>query len=90
MTANLVGQETVTKKLVPALEHLGSGSFAAYLNEADFNQPNWQDVFYGTNYPKLVAIKKKYDPDGIFWGPTAVGSEVWAAATDGRLWKTGN
>jgi len=58
---------------------------AAYLNEADVNQPNWQKVFYGTNYAKLVSIKKKYDPEDIFWGPTVVGSEVWELAADGRL-----
>ncbi|KAI0890644.1 FAD binding domain protein [Annulohypoxylon maeteangense] len=87
MTANLVGQHTVTNVLDPALEKLTPGG-GAYLNEADFNQPNWQEVFYGQNYPKLLAIKKKYDPNGIFWGPTVVGSEAWKEAADGRLCMT--
>ncbi|TAQ86932.1 hypothetical protein B7494_g4739 [Chlorociboria aeruginascens] len=73
MTANLVDQKTVTNVLDPALEKLTSKA-AAYLNEADFNQPNWQQVFYGANYPKLVSIKKKYDPNDMFWGPTVVGT----------------
>ncbi|PQE21481.1 FAD binding domain-containing protein [Rutstroemia sp. NJR-2017a BBW] len=88
MTANVLGRKTVTNVLDPALEKLTSNA-AAYLNEADFNQPNWQQVFYGTNYAKLLSIKNKYDPAGIFWGPTVVGSEAWAAAADGRLCKTG-
>lgn len=88
MTANLLGQKTVTNVLDPALERLMTTP-AAYLNEADFNQPNWQQAFYGTNYAKLLSIKNKYDPNGIFWGPTAVGSDAWAAAADGRLCKTG-
>lgn len=88
MTANLIQQRTVTNVLVPALDKLTT-SGAAYLNEADFNEPNWQQVFYGENYAKLSAIKKKYDPNDLFWAPTAVGSETWEVAADGRLCKAG-
>lgn len=88
MTANLIDQQTITNILDPALDNL-SPNPAAYLNEASFNRPDWQEEFYGPNYPKLVSIKKKYDPNGIFWGPTAVGSETWTTAADGRLCKTG-
>ncbi|KAK4185896.1 hypothetical protein QBC35DRAFT_388516 [Podospora australis] len=73
---NLVSQQAVTNVLTPALEKLTPGG-GAYLNEADPNQRNWQTVFYGPiNYAKLFLIKKKYDPLGIFWGPTTVGSEA--------------
>ncbi|KAF9561165.1 FAD-binding domain-containing protein [Agrocybe pediades] len=34
----------------------------AYHNEADIHEPNFQDSFWGKNYPKLLAIKNKYDP----------------------------
>ncbi|KAI1213860.1 FAD binding domain protein [Annulohypoxylon truncatum] len=88
MTANLIEHQKVTNVLVAALDKL-TLSGAAYMNEADFNEPNWQQVFYGENYAKLLAIKRKYDPDDIFWGPTAVGSEAWEVATDGRLCKAG-
>lgn len=84
MTANLVAQERVTAQLGPVLDALTPGG-GAYLNEADMNQPNWQQAFYGSNYPRLLLIKKKYDPEGVFWGPTAVGSEEWNVAKDGRL-----
>lgn len=58
---------------------------AAYLNEADLHQPEFQQVFYGKNYARLLSIKHKYDPDDIFYGPTAVGSEGWHTRADGRL-----
>jgi hypothetical protein len=88
LAANVAAQQAVTNVLDPALDKL-TPNVAAYLNEANFKRPNWQSAFYGTNYPKLVSIKKKYDPNAIFWGPTVVGSEAWAPAADGRLCKTG-
>lgn len=83
-TANREAQQTVTNVLVPALADLTPNG-AAYLNEADFNEPNWQETFYGSNYPRLLSIKRKYDPQGILWGKTSVGSEGWDIAADGRL-----
>ncbi|KAI1757844.1 putative 6-hydroxy-D-nicotine oxidase [Xylaria castorea] len=52
----------------------GSGS---YLNEADIAEPDFQQSFWGTNYDRLLAIKKSVDPWDTFWAPTAVGSEKW-------------
>ncbi|KAI0476735.1 putative 6-hydroxy-D-nicotine oxidase [Xylaria cf. heliscus] len=52
----------------------GSGT---YLNEADVAEPNFQQAFWGTNYDRLLAIKKSVDPWDTFWAPTAVGSENW-------------
>ncbi|KAF9004392.1 hypothetical protein BDQ17DRAFT_1198223, partial [Cyathus striatus] len=49
----------------------GAGS---YLNEADVNEPNWQDLFWGTKYDRLCEIKQKVDPWGLFYAPIAVGS----------------
>lgn len=71
---------------MPRLEAL-SPDGGSYLNEADFNQPNWQKAFYGKNYDKLSAIKDRYDPNGLFYGLTAVGSDKWdnRLNTDGRL-----
>ncbi|KAI1382719.1 FAD binding domain protein [Hypoxylon trugodes] len=89
MTENIRDQQTITHVFDPALEAITPGG-AAYLNEGDIHQPNWQDVFYGPNYPRLASIKKAFDPHGIFWGPTAVGSEGWEVSTDSRLCKTRN
>ncbi|KAJ5677176.1 FAD binding domain protein [Penicillium maclennaniae] len=57
----------------------------AYLNEADFRQPNWKTAFYGDNYEALRQIKAKYDPHSIFYGVTAVGSDEWIVSPRGCM-----
>ncbi|CAE7101371.1 unnamed protein product [Rhizoctonia solani] len=37
----------------------------AYQNEADVYEPDVFQSFWGSNYDKLLAIKRKYDPDGL-------------------------
>jgi Berberine and berberine like len=53
--------------------------------QADMNEPNFQSSFYGTGYQKLYAIKQKYDPTGVFYAKTAVGSENYLEMSDGRI-----
>jgi hypothetical protein len=48
-----------------------------YPNEADPNTPNWQRAFWGSHYPKLLDIKYKVDPGGVFYCRSCVGSEYW-------------
>ncbi|KAH8653105.1 hypothetical protein BGZ60DRAFT_387156 [Tricladium varicosporioides] len=55
----------------------------AYMNEADVEEPNWQQAFYGSNYAKLLKIQKKRDPWGLFWMPKGVGSEGWGIKLTG-------
>jgi FAD/FMN-containing dehydrogenase len=39
----------------------------AYFSESDYLEPNWQRSFWGdANYARLQAIKKAYDPRGVF------------------------
>lgn len=83
MVAN---QKLMTDVLLPKLAELTPNG-SAYLNEADFRQPDWKDVFYGPNYAKLESIKKKYDPMHLFYAVTAVGSDFWGVQEDGRLCK---
>ena len=52
----------------------GAGS---YMSEGDINEPDFQQAFYGSYYQKLYKLKQKYDPTGLFYAPTAVGSEDW-------------
>jgi len=54
----------------------GAGS---YVNETDYFEPDWQQEFWGENYEKLLRIKAKYDPDGLFFCHHCVGSEQWSA-----------
>lgn len=49
----------------------------AYLNEANVGEPEWQRAFYGVHYERLLEIKRKRDPKGVFYATTAVGSEGW-------------
>lgn len=49
----------------------------AYVNEADYFEKDWQRVFWGDNYGRLLKIKKQYDPDGLFICHHCVGSEYW-------------
>ena len=65
-----------TQIFLPLLETLTPNG-GAYLNEADFQQPDFQRVLYGANYQRLRAIKKQYDPYDMFYAVTAVGSESW-------------
>jgi FAD/FMN-containing dehydrogenase len=59
------------RKLVPRV--------GSYVWEADYFQPHWQEAFWGDNYTRLLAIKTKYDPDGLFFLHHGVGSEDWSA-----------
>ncbi|KAF8854350.1 FAD-binding domain-containing protein [Acephala macrosclerotiorum] len=79
-------QDEMTDSIVPQLEAATPNS-GAYMNEADFRQPNSQQDFFGANYNKLLSIKKKWDPSHIFYAITAVGSEYWTVAKNGRMCK---
>ena len=81
-------QDEYTNVIRPVLEAATPGA-DAYINEANWQQPDWQDTFYGANYPRLRTIKSVYDPKDVFYGLTAVGSEIWAPDADGRLCRTG-
>ena len=49
----------------------------AYMSESDILEPNFQQAFYGSNYDRLYKLKQLYDPTGLFYAPTGVGSENW-------------
>jgi len=57
----------------------------SYVAESDFFEPQWQRAFWGSNYPRLAAVKKKYDPAGLFFVHHGVGSEEWSADGFTRL-----
>ncbi len=50
----------------------GAGS---YVNETDYFEPDWKRAFWGENYEKLLAIKRKYDPHALFFCHHCVGSD---------------
>ncbi|GAQ04725.1 hypothetical protein ALT_2046 [Aspergillus lentulus] len=57
----------------------------AYMSEADILEPNFQQAFYGENYAQLYTLKQRYDPFGLFYAPTAVGSEDWTVESEDGL-----
>ncbi|KIL88659.1 hypothetical protein FAVG1_07906 [Fusarium avenaceum] len=57
----------------------------AYVNEALPFEPDWQHTFWGSNYERLLGIKKAVDPEDVFWCFPCVGSEKWEQKSNGRL-----
>lgn len=49
----------------------------SYSSEMSYHEPNWQASAWGPHYPRLQAVKAKYDPTGLFTGHHQVGSEAW-------------
>lgn len=47
----------------------------AYVNEADYFEPDWKHQFWGINYSRLLDIKHRYDPDNFFRCHHGVGSD---------------
>jgi FAD/FMN-containing dehydrogenase len=39
--------------------------------------PNWQAANWGTNYPRLLQLKQRFDPQNLFIVRQGVGSEFW-------------
>jgi FAD/FMN-containing dehydrogenase len=75
--------DAATAELARVAPNAGS-----YVSESNFFNRSWQQAYWGTNHPKLQAIKKKYDPEGLFFVHHGVGSEEWSADGFERL-KTG-
>lgn len=71
------GAMTELRKVVP-----NAGSYVA---ESNFFEDSWQRSFWGANYPRLLDVKNKYDPDGLFFVHHGVGSERWSADGFTRL-----
>jgi FAD/FMN-containing dehydrogenase len=55
-----------------------AGQTAAYVSESNYFEQGWQHSYWGANYPRLAAIKRRYDPDGLFFVHNGVGSEGWS------------
>jgi FAD/FMN-containing dehydrogenase len=76
--AEAVGKATTEiRRLVP-----DTGSYVA---EGNFFDAAWQQSYWGSNYPRLLAVKDRYDPDGLFVVHHGVGSERWSADGFTRL-----
>ncbi|EMD95578.1 hypothetical protein COCC4DRAFT_35376 [Bipolaris maydis ATCC 48331] len=78
--------EKLTNTVMPPLREI-TPKGGAYGNEADIAEPNWQQSFWGANYPRLVQIKRKYDAGMLFYVHHGVGTEGWAIDDGGIIGK---
>ncbi|KAK5652349.1 hypothetical protein OQA88_10541 [Cercophora sp. LCS_1] len=74
----------ITHDWMERLRVYGPGGYG---NEGDVMEPDFGEAFFGTNYDRLLQIKRQVDPTDVFWAPTAVGSERWQVAGQ-RDWLT--
>src|ERR1035437_9559008 len=56
-----------------------AGETGAYVSESNYFEKGWQQSYWGSNYSRLAEIKRRYDPDGLFFVHNGVGSEQWSA-----------
>ncbi|KAJ7268345.1 putative isoamyl alcohol oxidase [Mycena rebaudengoi] len=82
----LTNQHRITTEFIPQLKTLTPGS-GSYNNEADYQDPDFKQAFWGANYDTLLAIKDKWDPDQLLYGSINVGGDRWKETAEGRLCK---
>jgi hypothetical protein len=49
----------------------------AYVSESNFFESDFQQSYWGANHGRLAQVKRKYDPEGLFFVHNGVGSELW-------------
>jgi FAD binding domain/Berberine and berberine like len=54
-----------------------AGNGGAYVSESNFFESDFQHAYWGKNCSRLAEIKKKYDPEGLFFVHNGIGSEQW-------------
>ncbi|CAH0021026.1 unnamed protein product [Clonostachys rhizophaga] len=75
------GRSTITN-IVDAALIKASPRGGSYVNEGDIEQPGWQSAYWGDNYPRLLEVRKKWDPEGVFYAKAMVGTEDWVEVND--------
>jgi FAD/FMN-containing dehydrogenase len=50
----------------------------AYVSESDYFQADWEAAFWGANHARLAAVKRAYDPEGLFFVRHGVGGAEWS------------
>ncbi|KAK1967738.1 FAD-binding domain-containing protein [Colletotrichum sublineola] len=74
----------IRQNVAPVYRQL-SPNTGTYMNEADWGDADYQENFYSSNWEPLSDIKTKYDPDGVFYCQTCVGSDEWEMDENGAL-----
>jgi FAD/FMN-containing dehydrogenase len=68
---HLAANRTWLDSMYASLRSAASG--AAYQNYIDPTLTDWRSAYYGTNYDRLVAVQRHYDPQHLFTFAQAVG-----------------
>ena len=76
LAAKAAAQNTLTNVIDGGIRAAAPNG-AAYVNEADPFQPNWQTAFWGTNYPALLRARSRWDPEGVLYAVSTPGTEKW-------------
>jgi FAD/FMN-containing dehydrogenase len=70
------GAETVHRCMTELRAVASDGG--AYVSESNFFESDFQHAYWEKNFARLADVKKKYDPDGLFFVHNGVGSERWS------------
>lgn len=76
--------DDITTNKVRAMKDLAPDT-GCYMNEADRFDHDYMADFYGKHARTLAKIKRRRDPEGVFYCPTCVGSQDWTVQTNGGL-----
>ncbi|KAJ5950551.1 FAD-binding type 2 [Penicillium vulpinum] len=71
-----IQRELATTQL-PALQSLEKGAMGGYLGIPFAYESNPSQVFWGSHYDRLLALKGRLDPDDLFLTRLGVNSERW-------------
>ncbi len=67
--AQFDGVTAAAARLRPVTQEGGS-----YSNEGSYFEEDWRRQFWGSNYPRLLRVKRRYDPTNLFRVHKGVGS----------------
>ncbi|GKZ60348.1 hypothetical protein AnigIFM49718_006690 [Aspergillus niger] len=75
--AQSAAHQTLSQTNTPILASIDPEGGGVYFNEADPDQSDFQNAFWGHHYGRLHRIKNQWDPAGLFIVRNGVGSEDW-------------
>jgi FAD/FMN-containing dehydrogenase len=68
---------TLIKRSTDTLRKLAA-SGGSYVSESNYFEEDWPIAYWGNNYGRLLRVKKRYDPTGLFFVHNGVGTEGWS------------
>ena len=68
----IIGAAGGGEKALAPFYKIGANS---YFSESALEISGWHERYWGKNYAKLLAVKKKLDPGNVFWCRHCVGDD---------------